>query len=207
MKPSADYLAECGRRILAVARGTPRRRDQLDALAAECGIVIGSLCQTADEARELTEHLVRHPPPRWDFPAFQQRAAKFRQAPNQQSIEQAQAAEEREYQARHVEARKIFANLPPISQTKQLECKRAVLAGQLADDPEAWVNPPTGANFRIRTLFHMAAAHREALLEELVIIDIMATNHLVASPEAPSPARGKLTAAGQVLKRRRQRKP
>lgn len=71
-KHTPDQLAECGRRILAVHRGVPRR--QFDTLAAEVGMLVGSLCQTAADAETLTALLVAYPMARWDWPTLQLKA-------------------------------------------------------------------------------------------------------------------------------------
>ena len=74
-RPTGKYLSDCGHRILAVTPRAPRT--QLDTVAAEVGIMIGDLCETTDLASKLTEHLVQHPQPRWDFANLKQQAERF----------------------------------------------------------------------------------------------------------------------------------
>lgn len=78
---TAEQLAEYGRIILAIVRGAPRQQRQLDTLAGEIGILIGDLCNTKEDADRLTQHLVEHPPPRWNFQDLRRRAIAFTAEP------------------------------------------------------------------------------------------------------------------------------
>lgn len=72
-------LTVCGTRILAVTPRAPRT--QVDSVVAEIVIMIGELCETFNQAQELTEHLVRHPQPRWNFQALKEQAIRFMNPP------------------------------------------------------------------------------------------------------------------------------
>ena len=72
VRPTREELSVCAARILAVTPRAPRT--QVDTVAAEIGIMISELCETFNQAQELTQHLVEHPQPRWNFPALKQQA-------------------------------------------------------------------------------------------------------------------------------------
>jgi hypothetical protein len=75
MKPTANQLSVCAARVLAVTPRSPRT--QVDTVTAEIAILIGDLCETADDAQRLTQHLVDKPQPRWNFAALKNQAARF----------------------------------------------------------------------------------------------------------------------------------
>lgn len=78
-RPTAKELSVCAARILAVTPRAPRT--QVDTVAAEIVIMIGELCETFNQAQELTKHLVEHPQPRWNFQALKQQAIRFMNPP------------------------------------------------------------------------------------------------------------------------------
>lgn len=79
MKPDAGTLSLMAARILAVTPRAPRT--QVDTVLAEIGILIGDLCETAEQAQKLTQHLVEHPQPRWNFEALRKQAVHFTTPP------------------------------------------------------------------------------------------------------------------------------
>jgi hypothetical protein len=216
MKPDAEFLAECGQRILAVVpRGMPRRREQLDALAAECGIVIGSLCQTTDEASRLTEHLVRHPMPRWDFRTFQERAVKFHSLNQPEEpwkpdgftpAELARLATFQNcptlleaYEALQHAAQEFLANLPPEPKAELLEsCRREWRRIAEKQYPRTCEYPFLAINTGHRAMIRIE--------HHLLGRPLLRPFDLVASPEPASPAREKtLEPPGDILNKRRGR--
>jgi hypothetical protein len=186
MKPTTKFLTDCGHRMLALRiRGLPRQQQQLDALAAECGIVIGSLCHTTEKATELTQHMVRNPLPRWDFRAFRERAEKFVQTPAHGKIFlEAQEEQVRQWYADRAVAQATFHKLPPHKQQSLTLAWRRKIDAALETDPDGDFRPPWkyagGASMRLRTLVNLADYVQQ--LEQMAVSDIMEKQYQESFP-------------------------
>jgi hypothetical protein len=169
MKPTADFLAQCAQRILAVHR-TPRRA--FDSLAAECGILIGELCETTEAAEKLTDALVAHPLPRWDFANFRQRAAAFANSTRTQAERDEGDAE---WYSRRAVAQAAFNKLPPHKQQSLALAWRRKIDSLIEANPEADFIPPWryagGACMRLRTLVNLPDYSHQ--LDQMAVSDIM----------------------------------
>jgi hypothetical protein len=174
MKLTAEFLADCGRRILAVTRGVPRR--QVDNLAAECGIVIGELCTTTETAEQLTNALVAHPMPRWDFANFRSRAAASANATRTQAERD---ESESEWKRRRAAAKAAFDRLPPHKQQSRILAWRRKIDALLEENPDAEFHAPWkytgGATVRARTLVNLPDYQQQ--LEGMAISEIMETQY------------------------------
>jgi hypothetical protein len=152
-----EQRSDHGYRILAAIPRAPRGV-ALDNAAAEIGMLIGTLCKTAEAADALTEHLVTRPWIRWSFAEVRAAAMEFCKAPAPASaaIRPPTAAEDwglppdefaaltarakraghdfyAEYEAAHDEAERLVDALPAAKITKLMEVCRADFTSYMRD--------------------------------------------------------------------------
>jgi hypothetical protein len=157
--PTPEFLAECARRVLEITRGVPRRH--FDSLAAECGIVIGTLCETTEAAAELTERLIANPLAKWDFASFRDRARKLREskpADVWDAIRRDYEAEQAATMATIERGYREFHAQPASQQAKQLNAKLKHLRATLAPNDD---------------VLKLSPARLREHAEFLVILDIL----------------------------------